>query len=183
MAKSDFRFHTSLRVRWMECDSQGIVYNGKYMDYMEIGQSEYFRNLGFSIYRIARRGYFDTATVRALIEYKTPARVDDILDIFVRVTRIGNTSITMNMEVYPGRLRHPADDNGGVFVGYRADSGPPGPSPTPSAAWWTASSPPAKSCPWKISRNWPPPRRRLGKRSLAFRRSRAGGNDGACVVA
>ena len=39
MAKSDFKFHTSLRVRWMECDAQGIVYNGAYMDYLEVGQS------------------------------------------------------------------------------------------------------------------------------------------------
>ena len=47
MAKNDFKFHTTLRVRWMECDAQGIVYNGKYMDYMEIGQSEYFAQPGF----------------------------------------------------------------------------------------------------------------------------------------
>ena len=40
MPKADFRFHTSLRVRWMECDAQGIVFNGAYMDYLEVGQSE-----------------------------------------------------------------------------------------------------------------------------------------------
>jgi len=48
MAIEDFKFHTSLRVRWMECDAQGIVYNGSYMDYLEVGQAEYYRNLGFS---------------------------------------------------------------------------------------------------------------------------------------
>ena len=34
MAKSDFRFMTKIRVRWMECDGQGIVYNGAYLGYL-----------------------------------------------------------------------------------------------------------------------------------------------------
>ena len=61
MAKADFKFHASLRVRWMESDAQGIVYFGAYMDYLEVAWSEYFRNLGVSIYRVAQKGYFDTA--------------------------------------------------------------------------------------------------------------------------
>ena len=67
MPKGDFKFHASLRVRWMECDAQGIVYNGSYMDYLEVGQAEYYRNLGFSIYKIAERGYFDTAVVKVTL--------------------------------------------------------------------------------------------------------------------
>lgn len=129
MAKADFRFHTSLRVRWMECDAQGIVYNGKYMDYMEIGQSEYFRNLGFSIYRIAERGYFDVATVKALVEYRAPARVDDILEVHVRVSRVGNTSITLAMEIYPEDSDLLLTIMEGVYVGYAADSGTTRPVP------------------------------------------------------
>ena len=100
MPKADFKFHTSLRVRWMECDAQGIVYNGAYMDYIEVGQSDYYRNLGFSIYKIAERGYFDSAVVKVTLEFKAPARVEDLLDIYMRVARLGNTSITMQMETY-----------------------------------------------------------------------------------
>ena len=129
MAKNDFKFHTSLRVRWMECDAQGIVYNGKYMDYMEIGQSEYFRNLGFSIYRVAEHGYFDVATVRALIEYKAPAHVDDVIEIYVRVSRIGNTSITLDMEIYPDTTDTLLTTMEGVYVGYDAESGVTRPVP------------------------------------------------------
>ena len=72
MAKADFRFRTSVRVRWMECDAQGIVFNGAYLGYLEVAQAEYFRNLGFSIYRIARNGYFDSAVVKADLEFKVP---------------------------------------------------------------------------------------------------------------
>jgi len=38
MAKSDFKFMTKIRVRWMECDGQGIVYNGAYLGYLDLPQ-------------------------------------------------------------------------------------------------------------------------------------------------
>ncbi len=55
MSRADFKFSTPVRVRWMECDAQGIVFNGAYMGYLEIAQAEYFRHLGFSIYKVAQR--------------------------------------------------------------------------------------------------------------------------------
>ena len=100
MSKSDFRFHTVVRVRWMDCDSQGIVFNGAYMGYLEIAQAEYFRNLGFSIYKVAERGYFDSAVVKTTLEFKAPARVDDLLELHTRVSRIGNTSLILDVEIY-----------------------------------------------------------------------------------
>ncbi len=100
MPKSEFKFSTPVRVRWMECDAQGIVFNGAYLGYLEIAQAEYFRNLGFSIYRIAQNGYFDSAVVKADLAFKAPARVDEVLELFARVARIGNTSITLLVEIY-----------------------------------------------------------------------------------
>ena len=123
MPKANFKFHTPIRVRWMECDAQGIVFNGAYMDYLEVGQSEYFRNLGFSIYLVGQRGYFDTAVLKTVLEFKAPARVDDMLDLYVRVGDFGNTSFHLEMEIYrqdSETLLHAAH---GVYVGYDAASG------------------------------------------------------------
>jgi acyl-CoA thioester hydrolase len=100
MPRSEFWFSTPVRVRWMECDAQGIVFNGAYLGYLEIAQAEYFRNLGFSIYKIAQQGYFDSAVVKATLEFKAPARIDDMLELHARVSRIGNTSITLEVEIY-----------------------------------------------------------------------------------
>jgi acyl-CoA thioester hydrolase len=122
MAKADFKFQTQLRVRWMECDAQGIVFNGAYMGYLEVGQAEYFRNLGFSIYRIAQRGYFDSAVVRTVLEFKSPARVDDILDLHVRVSRIGNTSLHLDIEVYPQFSDRLVSTLQAVYVGFHVES-------------------------------------------------------------
>ena len=50
MAKPEFRFHHSLRVRWFECDAQGIVFNNAYLSFVEIAMVEYYRNLGLRLY-------------------------------------------------------------------------------------------------------------------------------------
>ena len=129
MSKSAFKFHTGLRVRWMECDAQGIVFNGAYLNYLEVGQAEYYRNLGFSIYRIAQRGYFDSAVVKVTVEYKAPARVEDDLDIFVGVSDIGNTSLTLNAEIYPQGSDQILTVIQSVYVGYDAATGQTRPVP------------------------------------------------------
>ena len=122
MAKSDFKFHTPLRVRWMECDAQGIVYNGAYMDYLEVGQSEYYRNLGFSIYKVGQKGFFDTAVVKTTLEFRAPARVDEILELYVRVGDFGNTSFHLEMEIYQKDSDTVLTVIQGVYVGFDASS-------------------------------------------------------------
>ena len=120
MPKADFKFKTPVRVRWMECDAQGIVYNGAYLGYLEIGQAEYYRNLGFAIYVIPRSGYFDFAVVKSTLEFKAPARVDEIIELHVRVSNIGNTSLTLNMEIYPEGNERLLTSIEAVYVGYDA---------------------------------------------------------------
>lgn len=98
--RSDYRFGIDVRVRWQECDAQGIAFNGSYLGWLEIAQAEYFRNLGFSIYRVAAAGYFDSAVAKVTIEYKAPVRVDEMLDLRTRVARIGNTSLALEVAIF-----------------------------------------------------------------------------------
>ncbi|MBI4339712.1 MAG: acyl-CoA thioesterase [Chloroflexi bacterium] len=100
MPIEDFRFHHSLRVRWAEADAQAIVYYPVYLTWVEVALSEYCRHLGFRQYRLAELNLFDTVTARATIEYKAPARLDDLVDVYVRAAHVGNTSITFAYEVY-----------------------------------------------------------------------------------
>lgn len=100
MAKEDFRFHHTLRVRWAECDAQAIVYNAAYLTWAEVGLAEYCRHLGFRMYKLAELNLFDTVTAKATIDYKAPARLDDLVEVYVRVVQIGNTSINFRCETY-----------------------------------------------------------------------------------
>ena len=118
MPKSDFRFSTPLRVRWAECDAQGIAFYGAYMGFLEIAQSEYFRNLGYSIYRIAETGYFDTVVAKATLEYKASARIDDMLDLYTRVSHLGNTSMIMDSEIYNQHTSELLLQSQVIYVGY-----------------------------------------------------------------
>jgi len=109
---------TKIRVRWMECDGQGIVYNGAYLGYLEIGQAEYYRNLGFAIYIIPQSGYFDFVVVKSTQEFKAPAKVDEIIEVYVRVSNIGNTSLTLNLEIYAEGNDRLLTSIETVYVGY-----------------------------------------------------------------
>ena len=100
MRKLDFRFKHTLRVRWRECDIQGIAYYGSYIDFIDVAQAEYFRNLGILTHQTNGRKVFDLAAVKVTLEYKSPARMDELIDIFLRVEKIGRTSIDKRSEIY-----------------------------------------------------------------------------------
>lgn len=94
-----FNFSFDLRVRWGECDAQGIAFNAQYLNFIEVAQAEYFRAVGVPLYDETSRASFDLATVKATMEFLAPARVDDILRIYIRITRIGNASVAMDAEI------------------------------------------------------------------------------------
>ena len=116
-------------MRWAEGDAQGIVFNGAYLGYLEIAQSEYFRNLGFSIYRIAETGYFDTAVVKTTLEFKAPARVDQLLELHARVSAIGTTSLTLEVEIYPQDSEQLLTTIQAIYVGFTSQTGETRPVP------------------------------------------------------
>tara|TARA_Y100001001_G_scaffold54144_1_gene50600 strand:+ start:137 stop:580 length:444 start_codon:yes stop_codon:yes gene_type:complete len=96
----DFKFKHTLRVRWKECDVQGIAYYGSYIDFIDVAQAEYFRNLGILTHQANNRKVFDLAAVKVTLEYKSPAKIDELIDIFIRVEKIGRTSIDKRSEIY-----------------------------------------------------------------------------------
>ena len=90
-----FRFAAFTRVAFSDTDAQGVVYYGRYLPYFDLARTEYHRELGEIG---ARRTEF---VMRALaVEYHAPARFDDLLEVFVRVARIGRTSVTYEYAAY-----------------------------------------------------------------------------------
>ena len=76
------------------------MYNACYVTYLEVAQVEYFRSLGILIYDEKARASFDTATVKVTLEFKAPTRLDEMIDVYTRVSRIGSSSFTMETEIY-----------------------------------------------------------------------------------
>lgn len=129
MPKTDFHFHHTLRVRWGECDAQGIVFNAQYLNYVEVAQAEYYRNLGVLLYDEESRKHFDVATVNVNLNYIAPAMVDDMLDIHMRVTKIGNSSIRVAVEMYRQEPEELLTTGEIVYAAYDSDSGKSRPVP------------------------------------------------------
>ena len=125
MAKEDFKFHHPIRVRWSECDLQAIVYNAVYLTWTEVAFSEYCRHLGFNLYRLAQLNLFDTVTATITIDYKSPARLDDVVDVYTRVANIGNTSIGIEFELYRHGYEQLLSRVEGVYVSYDSSEGHP----------------------------------------------------------
>ena len=107
MTAGDFRFSCRLRVRWSDCDAQGIVFNGMYLSFIEVAQAAYFRNLGIRLYDEEGRRHFDTATVKATLEYVSPARGDDLIEVHWRVAEIGNSSLTTLSQITNAQTGQP----------------------------------------------------------------------------
>lgn len=89
-----FRYY--LRVRYGECDAQKVVFNARYADYVDLSTLEFLRALGFGEALIT--GTFDYQLVKLTIEWKAPARFDQVLELSVHATQLGNTSFTIATE-------------------------------------------------------------------------------------
>jgi acyl-CoA thioester hydrolase len=98
--KSDFKFHHDIRVRFADTDLQGIVFNGNYLTYYDVAWTEYFREMGLDYKKMLEMDA-DTVLARTEIDFKSPARFDEILEVYVRVSKIGNSSLIFNFEIYP----------------------------------------------------------------------------------
>jgi len=102
MAREDFSFFHSLRVRWAEVDMQGIVFNGHYLTYFDVAFTEYWRATGLpNVLQQADEGR-EMFARKATIEYQAPARFDDVLDIGVRCAGFGRTSVRFMLGIYLG---------------------------------------------------------------------------------
>jgi acyl-CoA thioester hydrolase len=92
------RFRYYLRVRYQECDAQQVVFNARYADYVDLACFEFLRAALPSPTDV-HDGNFECQTVRQVVEWKAPARVDDVLEISMWASRIGTTSFTLNAEM------------------------------------------------------------------------------------
>jgi acyl-CoA thioester hydrolase len=105
-------FAHKLRVRYGECDPQGIVFNANYLLYFDVAFTELWRAALGPWQEMVDRG-IDAVVADAHVSFRAPARFDDELELRARPKRIGTTSITTQIDVVreravlvTGTLRH-----------------------------------------------------------------------------
>jgi acyl-CoA thioester hydrolase len=104
MARADFRFAYSRRVRYAQIDAQAVVYFSHYLEWADVGVVEYWRTAGLYADSLVAGGGVEFHVVRAEVDYRAPMQLDEEIDICVTTSAIGNSSVTMAVELHgPGK--------------------------------------------------------------------------------
>lgn len=102
ITRQNFRCLHRLRVRWVEVDMQKIVFNGHYLMYFDTAISDYWRALAFPYESAMHLLSGDLFVKKASIEYHASARYDDLLDVGLTCSRVGNSSIVFTGGIFRG---------------------------------------------------------------------------------
>jgi acyl-CoA thioester hydrolase len=97
MVAEPFRYR--LRVRWSECDLQGVVFYPNYLAFLDHAMTELWREtLGPYTEMVPKHGV-DMVVAEAGIRYRGSARFEDELEIVAAITRLGDTSMTTSFTI------------------------------------------------------------------------------------
>ncbi|MDO9487945.1 MAG: thioesterase family protein [Sphingomonadaceae bacterium] len=101
MPREDFRFAFKKRVRFAEIDAQAVVFNSRYLEYFDIGITEYWRAAGmYDKTPVTGEGAAEFHVAKAVVEFKAPILLDEEIDICVRCSRVGTSSMTFAFELH-----------------------------------------------------------------------------------
>jgi YbgC/YbaW family acyl-CoA thioester hydrolase len=100
LARRQYRLLHRLRVRWAEVDLQRIVFNPHYLMYIDTAVTEYWRALAIPYEMIPALLGGDLYVKKSTLEYHGSARLDDLLDVGVSCSRIGNSSMQFQAGIF-----------------------------------------------------------------------------------
>lgn len=89
---------TEIRVRYADTDKMQFVYNGKYLEYFEVGRTELLRQSGVSYSQIEKAGY-QLPLLEAGLKYFSPARYDDVLLIKATVGELYSPKVHIEYSI------------------------------------------------------------------------------------
>jgi YbgC/YbaW family acyl-CoA thioester hydrolase len=100
--RTDFRHLERLRVRWAEVDMQKIVFNGHYLMYFDTAVAGYWRAMALPYADTMAALDGDLYVKKATLEYHASARYDELVDVGVRLQKLGNSSMVLGCAAFRG---------------------------------------------------------------------------------
>ncbi|MUG73655.1 YbgC/FadM family acyl-CoA thioesterase [Paenibacillus validus] len=94
-------FSCEFRVRYQETDQMGVVYHANYLTWFEVGRTEMIRSLGMPYQTLEARGLL-LPLIEADLKFKQPAKYDDTVTIYTRVTAFTHLRLDFAYEVKRG---------------------------------------------------------------------------------
>jgi len=123
-------FRWPVRVYYEDTDSGGVVYYANYLKYMERARTEWLRGLGFEQDQLASDAGVLFAVRSAKVDFVSPARFNDLLEVSVRMAEQKKASITFEQGVFDSRQPEQALCSGVIRVAC-IDAGQFKPCPIP----------------------------------------------------
>ena len=94
------------RIYYEDTDAGGVVYHARYLGFFERGRTEFFRDRGLSVQNLHHEGSI-FPVVRMEIDFRAPARLDDLVRVETELIRAGKTSFVMAqrlLRAFDGKL-------------------------------------------------------------------------------
>jgi len=123
--RSKFRHGTRLHVRSYEIDSQGIVHNANHLLYFELGRLSYLEGLGVKVDLALLQGDTKVVVVRNEIDYRSPARFGEELEVLTRIAYIRDTSFAFEGIIEEVTSRRLVSENVSIHVWLENSTGKP----------------------------------------------------------
>jgi acyl-CoA thioester hydrolase len=93
-------FTLPVRVYWADTDAGGVVYHSNYLDYCERARTEWLRERGHSQQRLSTEEGVLFTVVHLCIDFRRPARLDDLLEVRSRAELRGGATVEFSQEVW-----------------------------------------------------------------------------------
>lgn len=99
MTRPGFAFSTPIKVRYAEIDGQKVVFNSRYLEYADVAWTEFWEWTG--IYKALGAVWAEAEfhVRHAEVEFLKPFSYGDTIDCYVRIDRVGTTSMTQLVEM------------------------------------------------------------------------------------
>jgi acyl-CoA thioester hydrolase len=91
---ADYPFSHAIRVRFAETDAMGIVHHSRYLPYLEEARVAFLREIGHPYDAIRAEG-IDMVVLEAFVQYRSPLRFDEVVDVHVMLGASGRTTFQM----------------------------------------------------------------------------------------
>ena len=88
---------TRQKIRYSDCDPQGIVFNANYPRYWDDALTDWYEEFGFGGQELGGTGV-EVVTARIEIDFKAPATLGDTLETTIAIEKWGNTSMTVTLQ-------------------------------------------------------------------------------------
>lgn len=94
-----YKHSTKIRVRYADTDKMGIVYHGKYVEYLEVARTEALRNIGIDYSKMEEEGIMMPVT-KINLKYIGSALYDQVIEVVTILNALPEKRIVFNYKIY-----------------------------------------------------------------------------------